>query len=179
MQVNLAELSWEDVKKCIYPADGSLPDTYVLETTRDEWRRWADFVNSNYPVKYFPGDGHEGVEVEINMPAVFKYWDSNDKDDSVPHASIQVGGVRVNCFFLSEDIIDGDIDPRDVRSSIDHDHLMRYLTSISLLLGKRIVLLSEGTQFSTGTPTGFDPEPLLTIDGELVSAHIWWPRLKA
>ena len=175
-QIDLRELSWEEIRRYIYALDGSLPDTYVLETMRSDWQRWANFVNTHYTVKYH--DENQQEQPQLNISAVFDYWDGDHEGD-MPRAYICVGEVQVNCFFLSDDIIDGDIDPREFTSIDAHNHLMQYLSSISRLLGKRIVVLSEGTRFNDAKPTGFDPEPLLSIDGEQIMVHVYWTRPEA
>lgn len=169
MQVSVAQLSWADVKRYIYTSDGSLPDTYVLDTTRDDWRKWVDFVNATYKVMF--RDAHEQEHECIDFTAVLKCWDHNEAD-GWPFASISVGEVQVNCFFLAEDIIDGDIDPRQFKQPEDHLQLMNYLMSLSTMLGKKVVMLSEGTRL--GEHNSFDPEPLLIIEEGDIWANTYW-----
>jgi hypothetical protein len=169
MYINIAELSWDELKQHVYASDGSLPDTYVLGTTEDDWCRWSDFVNATYRVLF--RDTAEGEHNTIDIAAVQAYW-KGDHQGNIPFASIFVGRVRVNCFFLSDECIDGDIDPRDIHSVEDHLQLLHYLTSLSHLLGKRVVMLCEGTRIESNHH--FYPEPLLLIDQDHVSTHAYW-----
>ena len=169
MQVSVTELRWTDVKSYIYTPDGSLPDTYVLNTTRDDWRKWVDFVNATYKVMF--RDAQEREHECIDFIAVLKCWDDNEAD-GWPFASISVGEVQVNCFFLAEDIIDGDIDPRQFKQPEDHLQLMNYLMSLSTMLGKKVVLLSEGTRL--GEHNSFDSEPLIIIEEGDIWANAYW-----
>ncbi|WP_141106485.1 hypothetical protein [Hymenobacter gelipurpurascens] len=169
MQVNVAELSWEEVKEHIYTLDGSLPDTYVLDVNCDDWYMWVDFINTNYKVvfRYTNEQEHE----KIDFAAVLECWNNVDAENW-PLARIFVGDIQIRCFFLAEDIIDGDIDPREFKKPDDHLQLIHYLTSISKLLGKQVVVLSEGTRIEDNNR--FNPEPLLTIQqGGIWTSEYW------
>ncbi|MBC6699204.1 hypothetical protein [Hymenobacter sp. BT190] len=169
MKVSVTELSWADVKRYIYASDSSLPDTYVLDTTRDDWRKWVDFVNATYKVMF--RDAHEQEHERIDFTAVLKCWNDNEAD-GWPFASISVGEVQINCFFLAEDIIDGDIDPKQFKQPEDHSQLMNYLTTLSTMFGKQVVMLSEGTRFEDNNR--FDPEPLIIIEKGNIWANAYW-----
>jgi hypothetical protein len=169
MQINVAELSWEDVKKYIYTPDGSLPDIWVLDTTREDWHKWVDFVNANYKVIF--RDAYEQEHDKIDLAAVLQCWDDN-QIDGWPFASIHVGETQVNCFFRIEDEIDGDIDPKQFNQPDDHLQLIQYLISISNLLRKQVVMVCEGTRF--GKNNQFDPEPILTVNQDTVHTNAYW-----
>ncbi|RZK32938.1 MAG: hypothetical protein EOO61_16305 [Hymenobacter sp.] len=169
MQLNIAELSWEEVKQYIYPSDGSLPDIYVLNTTYDDWRRWAAWVNATYPVRF--RDTNQQEHASIDTEAVLSYW-QGDRLGDMPFASIWVGNVQLNCFFLAEDSLDGDINPQDIQSIEDHQALLKYLANVSRLLGKEIVMLDEGTRSSTTAQ--FEPAPLLFVIQDQVHTNAYW-----
>jgi hypothetical protein len=169
MQINVAELSWEVIKKHIYPSNGSLPDIYVLGTSYEEWHRWAMLVNALYPVRF--RDTNQQEHVSIEMEVVRSYWRGDQLGD-MPFASILVGNVNINCFFLAEDSIDGDIDPRDIQSAEDHQFLLSYLLQVSHLLSKPVVMLDEGTR--TTVTNQFDPEPLLVGTQKQVYTNAYW-----
>lgn len=169
MQINVAELSWEEVKTHVYTLDGSLPDTYVLDVNRNDWYTWVDFINANYKVIF--RDVNEQEHEKIDFAAVVKWWGNVDVDNW-PLARIFVGDIQINCSFLAEDIIDGDIDPRQFKKPDDHLQLVHYLTSISKLLGKQVVMVCEGTRFSENNQ--FDPEPILTVEHDIVLTNAYW-----
>jgi hypothetical protein len=169
MHTNIADLSWAEIREHIYPLDGSLPDTYVLDTTTDDWRRWVDLVNDTYRVLFRDTAGKE--QDTIDSAVVLNYW-KGDRAGDMPFASVFVGNVRVNCFFLAEDSIDGDIDPRDINSLEDHLHLIRYLQRLCHLLAKPVVVLAEGTRLDASGR--FEPEPLLLITPEHAYTNAYW-----
>ncbi|MCB2407923.1 hypothetical protein [Hymenobacter lucidus] len=173
MPTNIADLSWEVLKKHVYRSDGSLPDVIVLDTNRDDWRRWVDFVQANYPVRFLYRGDEEPLEQEkIDLAAVFTYWD-NDLPGNAPFAYVTIGRIQFNCFFLSDDTIDCDIDPREIKEQDDHAQLLHFLTSVAALLGKKIVVVEEGAQFVAGSP--LNREPLFTVDqyGATVTVNAW------
>ncbi|TGD82493.1 hypothetical protein [Hymenobacter wooponensis] len=169
MQINVAELDWKDVKKYIYSPNGSLPDTYVLDTTRADWETWTNFVNATYRVIF--RDAYEQEHEKIDFAAVLQCWDKNETD-GWPFASVFVGNIQVNCFFLAEDAIDGDIDTKQFEQANDHLGLMEYLTSLSKLLKKRVVLVEEGTRLEANNH--FDPAPIIIVDHDIVVANAYW-----
>jgi hypothetical protein len=44
-------MEWVDLKKKIYYWDGSWRDIYILETTLEDNKKWADYVNDKYLVE--------------------------------------------------------------------------------------------------------------------------------
>jgi hypothetical protein len=169
MQLNVAELSWEEVKQYVYPSDGSLPDIYVLNTTYDHWRRWGAWVNATYRVRF--RDTNQQEHTRINTEAVLAYW-QGDRLGDMPFASIWVGNIQINCFFLAEDSLDGDLNPQDIQSVEDHQALLTYLSNVSHLLGKEIVMLDEGTRISFLDQ--FEPAPLLAVTQDHVYTNAYW-----
>lgn len=169
MQLNIAELSWKEVKQYIYPSDGSFPDIYVLNTSYDDWHKWGAWVNTTYPVRF--RDTNQQEHARIDMEAVLAYWQS-DRLGDMPFASIWVGGVQINCFFLAEDRLDGDINPQDIQSVEDHHALLKYLLNVSRLLAKQIVILDEGTKISANDH--FEPAPLLVVTQDHVYTNAYW-----
>lgn len=48
-------MNWAKLKDKVYYCDGSLRDIYVLQTNIEDNRKWTDFVNENYAIKWFNG----------------------------------------------------------------------------------------------------------------------------
>lgn len=169
MRVNVATLCWEDLKKHLYTTGGSLPDIFVLDASRADWKRWTDLVNGKYRVLFRDENEHE--HEKIDYTALAKYWDSNYKGE-LPFASVFVGNIRINCFFNCDDVINNDIDPREITSLEDHLLLMEYLTGIAKLLSKQVVLVEEGTRLSAANE--WEEEPMLIVDQDQVHIHAYW-----
>jgi hypothetical protein len=150
-------MNWKKLKSRIYHEDGSLRDIYIRDVTPDDWRHWADYVNSNYPIDFLIGGTYIGNK--ISFDSIADYW--KDSDQEYPSASIHLGNIIVNTFFSNENEIENDITPREIRSLEDHQRLLEYLKSISILLNRPVELTEENYR---------DPkEILIVVDGERVT----------
>ena len=121
---------WEKIKTDIYYSDGSLRDIYVLDSTIEDWKKWIDFINENYQVKfeYFDNQGNKKIESKINFYEVSKYW--NNYENSIS-AEFLVGEVLLKCYFFSIDEIENDFFPEEVKTIEQHNLIIEYLKSIS------------------------------------------------
>ena len=117
---------WEKIKTDIYYSDGSLRDIYVLDSTIEDWKKWIDFINENYQVKfkYFDNQGNKKIESKINFYEVSKYW--NNYENSIS-AEFLVGEVLLKCYFFSIDEIENDFFPEEVKSLEQHYLILDYL----------------------------------------------------
>jgi hypothetical protein len=133
---------WEKIKTDIYYSDGSLRDIYVLDSTIEDWKKWIDFINENYQVKfkYFDNQGNKKIESKINFDEVSKYW--NNYENSIS-AEFLVGEVLLKCYFFSIDEIENDFFPEEVKTIEQHNLIIEYLKSISKILNKEVILTPE------------------------------------
>lgn len=133
---------WEKIKTDIYYSDGSLRDIYVLDSTIEDWKKWIDFINENYQVKfeYFDNQGNKKIESKINFYEVSKYW--NNYENSIS-AEFLVGEVLLKCYFFSIDEIENDFFPEEVKTIEQHNLIIEYLKSISKILNKEVILTAE------------------------------------
>ena len=147
---------WEKIKTDIYYSDGSLRDIYVLDSTIEDWKKWIDFINENYQVKfkYFDNQGNKKIESKINFDEVSKYW--NNYENSIS-AEFLVGEVLLKCYFFSIDEIENDFFPEEVKTIEQHNLIIEYLKSISKILNKEVILTPEN--YSEGF------KKLITING--------------
>jgi hypothetical protein len=131
---------WYKIKEEVYYWDGSWRDIYVLETVQEDWSNWIDLVNQNYSVQFYNGQSGQ-TEVAIDKKAVFEY---QDKKSVLAHsAAIKLASIAVNCRFFFQDVIENDLDPRDIKTVEEHQELMDYLKAMSKKLGKPVVLTAE------------------------------------
>lgn len=123
----------------IWDFDGGFRDIYVLTTTIQDWQRFLTFATS-YPHSY-------AVDGEIAaMPDVAEIFRANDHAHLL---SIKVGDVVLNCHFFEEDRIEVDIDPREVRGSIEHDGVLVFVAGLARSVAKSVILTPEN---ETGNP---------------------------
>ena len=156
-------MNWEYLKDNIYFSDGSLRDIYVLNTSRIDWENFIDFVNKNYKIEfnYFEKNGEFFSSKKIISEKVFERWDGIN--DLVVDATLNISGILIKCYFFSEDEIENDITPLEVKTLEHHHQLMDYLSSVSKILDKEVILTIENYSSSA--------EKLVTINNDQILVH--------
>jgi hypothetical protein len=136
------KMTWQQLQNGIYYVDGSLRDIYVRQTIKDDWLVWADFVNQNYQISFYTC-GEDIKQDKINIYKVFEHWDCINKNLST--ATIFIDNIKINVHFFSEQEIENDIAPTEVRSLNDHVKLVDYMVKVSGALNKKVVLSPENS----------------------------------
>ncbi|GAB2775449.1 hypothetical protein [Salinimicrobium soli] len=134
--------NWKSLKEDIYFEDGSLRDIYISKTDRTDWESWCKLVNKNYDVEFYDGLSRKKT-TRINIDTVFEFWDDREKFPDTNNATINLGNVKVKCYFFTEKEIENDIEPREVKTENDHLNVIGYLKEIAETLNKDVVLTSE------------------------------------
>ncbi|HEX2536270.1 MAG TPA: hypothetical protein VHK69_21160 [Chitinophagaceae bacterium] len=150
-------MTWKELKKKVYRQDGSLRDILVRGVTTGDWRRWVDFVNRHYRTEFAVGDSFRAEKIDFE--AVLQYWRSDDGE--CPTARIYLDDIAVHIIFAGEEVLEQDICPAEIRSYADHQKLVGYLTAVSKLLDRAVLLTEE----NMSAPR----ETLLIVAGETVS----------
>lgn len=133
-------MNWTDLKDKIYYWDGSLRDIYVLKTNRTDWKIWVDYVNKNYRIDWFNGKT-EKDENQIEFSVIEEFW-SGDHDLFLP-ARVFIDKIQINAHFFDETEMENDIDPREFNTIEDHNKLIKYMSALSTLLDKEVILTPE------------------------------------
>ena len=137
-------MNWDELRNGMYHIDGSWRDIYVLNTTKEDWHRWIEYVNTNYEVSWYADDYNSGIAVDtIDSQFINCRWDSKHCATTV---SVLLGKVQINCHFFTESQIENDIDPREIKSLDDHKRVMEYMKSVYNLLGKEVILTEENSE---------------------------------
>ena len=135
-------MNWQQLKDKIYYLDGSLRDIYVPVTTRHDWIIWANYVNSKYKTSFYTYET-EITEEKINIHQVFEIWDG--RQDNSSEASIFIDNILIKCYFFADLEIENDITPIEINSNDDHRKLIEYMSGISNVLNKRVILTPENS----------------------------------
>ena len=136
-------MNWTELKKEIYYWDGSWRDIYVLQTGIEDNKKWTDYVNEKYRIEWFNGLT-QAEETIINFDVIKEYWNGNH--DLCSTAKIFIDKIQINNHFFSETEIENDIDPREINSIQDHERVVKYMTDLSCLLDKPVILTPENDQ---------------------------------
>ncbi len=136
-------MNWQALKDNIYYLDGSLRDIYILNTTKEDWKIWTDFVNRNYKTSFHNYET-ETTKDNIDFSTMLDYW--NGERDSSGMATVYVDNIIVNAYFFDHQEIENDITPKEFNSIDDHERLIKYMTGVSKALNKRVVLTPENSK---------------------------------
>ena len=134
-------MNWQQLRNNIYYLDGSLRDIYVHGTTKDDWVKWADFVNQNYKVSFNPV-GTNAVENKINVNKAFENCFNSEEDDC-SIATVFIDDILIQIYFFVSEEIENDITPVEINSVDDHNKLIKYMIGVSKTLNKKVILTPE------------------------------------
>ena len=133
-------MNWSELKNKLYHWDGSWRDIYILDTTEADWAKWIDYVNGNYRIEWFNGKTNKD-ENKIDFTVISEYWKGNL--DLCSTAKVFVDKIQINAHFFDDNKFENDIDPREFNTIDDHDKLTKYITDLSNLLNKEVILTPE------------------------------------
>ena len=133
-------MNWTKLKEKIYYWDGSWRDLYILQTNLDDNLKWTNYVNENYRIEWFNGLTQTD-EQKIDYEVIKEFWNGNR--DLCSTAKVFIDKIQINNHFFDIEEIENDIDPREINSIEDHEIVLKYMTDLSLLLDKPIILTPE------------------------------------
>ena len=133
-------MEWQDLKKNVYYLDGSLRDIYINNVTNIDWQVWTDFVNKNYKTSFHVYEKSITTD-KIDFSVVLDYWKGNK--DSSCMATVFVDDIIIKAYFFDSEQIENDLTPTEINSIDDHDKLLNYLTKLSKVLNKQVILTPE------------------------------------
>ncbi|GET25995.1 hypothetical protein [Prolixibacter sp. NT017] len=124
--------NWNDIQ-WIFEADGSLRDIYVQDISLQEWEKLIDHLNDNFNLTYSDND-------KIDKKYVLRYLQDTSGEMESKSLTINLGQIKVNCYFFISEQIEFDIDPKDVNSLNDFEKIEKFMTSISEALQEQVTL---------------------------------------
>lgn len=136
-------MNWIELKQKIYYCDGSLRDIYALQTSVDDNKKWTEYVNKNYPLKWY-NNLKQTEEDKIDFNIIKLFWEGNLNLCST--VKVLINKVQINNHFFAPNEVENDVDPREVNSLDDHKNIINYMTDLSNLLNKPVILTPENEQ---------------------------------
>ncbi|GAA0338166.1 hypothetical protein GCM10008967_30560 [Bacillus carboniphilus] len=128
-----------EVLENVFFIDGSLRDIYVLDADKDDWQKFYDWVLANPWEILFYKDGQIAEYKEKVVTNIFK-----DKENGTIHLmSIKLNSVLINCHFFSEEELELDIDPKDVKDIRAASTVFDFMRELSINLDKESILTGE------------------------------------
>jgi hypothetical protein len=138
-----AKMNWTKLRDKIYYLDGSFRDIYILRTNRMDNQVWVNYVNENYRVDWYNGKTDK-EENKVNFFVIEEFWNGNL--DFCSTAKVFIDNIQINNHFFGSDEIENDIDPREFNSIEDHNKLIKYMSDLSSILDKEVILTPENEQ---------------------------------
>ena len=133
-------MKWETLKEKIYYWDGAWLDIYVLNASREDWKKWTEYVNDKFQLSFYHGE-NRSEEGKISFQAISDLWEG--KTEFTNDATIKLDTMSIKCNFFDDTEIENFFDPGDLESIEDHNTLMTYMTDISKLIGKPVIMTPE------------------------------------
>ena len=118
-----------------FGADGSLRDLYIKGTDLAAWQRFVDHLVRTYDTEFVREPR------ETTPPPVAEIFAT--RQDHSPTLRVDVHGLRINTHFFTEDEIELDLDPAEIRSQNDLVHLLAFMRELGELLDREVVLTPE------------------------------------
>ncbi|MEU7649944.1 hypothetical protein [Streptomyces huasconensis] len=148
----MADLLWDDVR-CFFDPDlmGSLPDLRVPDCSVEDWQAVLDLVGARgWKRQYSEG------ETVLPVPRAESVL-SRPADAECPNLRVWPAAEVLAIFrFLDDEVIDFDVDLRELQGQERLDVFCGFLREIGRCLGKPVLMDTEGDY---GHPVlGFDVE---------------------
>ena len=133
-------MKWETLKEKIYYWDGAWLDIYVLNASREDWKKWIEYVNNKFELSFYHGE-NRSEEKQISFEAVSDLWDG--KTEFTNDATIKLDKMSIKCNFFDDAEIENFFDPGEVESIEDHNKLINYMIEMSRIIGKTVIMTPE------------------------------------
>jgi hypothetical protein len=131
-----ARVEWATVAEEFEP-DGSHRDLYVHQTTGDDWQRVLEHLKARYSPLRFTIDS-EDAPLPSTVADIFAIHER-----AAPSLDFSVDGVVVACHFFTEDEIEFDIAPRDVRGPAQLAAIHTFMAELGHLTSRVVSLTPE------------------------------------
>ncbi|MFF8940826.1 hypothetical protein ACF1A5_00850 [Streptomyces sp. NPDC014864] len=136
----MPDLLWDEVRSFFDPdLMGTLPDAWVDDASVEDWQAVLDLVEvSGWRYEYCEG------ETVIPLPSAEQAL-SRPADAECPSLRVwPVPAVLAIFRFLSDDVIDFDVDLRELQGQKRLDILCGFFATIGRRLGKPVLMSAEG-----------------------------------
>lgn len=133
--------NWSLIKEKIYNTiDGNIRNICVYNTNLVDWEIIISFLNGQYNIVFKNSQNNEQYN-RINLEIVRDIL--NKKIDNSYIAEINMNNLYIRLYFNIIDMLEMDIDIKDIRNYSDHQSFVDFLTKISIVLNKSVFLESE------------------------------------
>jgi len=129
-------MDWLRIAPAFKP-DGFLRDIYIFDTSLMDWERVWEILLADPHRLSFSVDG-EITAPPADAAEVFRLGQAHSVC-----ASLALGKQRLNCHFFTEEEVEFDLDPRDVRGPSEAERLEQFLAELGRTTAKEVRLTPE------------------------------------
>lgn len=129
--------NWAAYKAEFVP-DGSLRDICVFQTDMEDWHTAAGVITAQgYDLKFL--QKLTGRRFPEDLHSLFP----SSADEELTLLTIDISGVLLNCHFFTNEQIEFDLDPAEVKSADQLARLFELMHAIAGALGKDVLMTPE------------------------------------
>lgn len=136
-------MKWEQVAKDFESCDGALCDIYVQNTTVDDWQAVMDSLERSKLDIELQIDGQV-----VELPQDISELLFRHPDASCPCMYVQIGSTTLNCHFFTDEEIEFDLNPRDMRPEL-LSSILDFLKMLGRATSKPVILTDENSPEAT------------------------------
>jgi hypothetical protein len=141
-------MDWHQIKQD-FERDGALRDIYVLETDLTDWQRVVEYLRQT----------HQPLEFQVNreprpLPGQVRQIFNLRPEGGAAKLALRVGGVLLHCHFFSDEEIEFDFWPEDVKAQAELDALLAFMVDLHRVTQKAVLL----------TPENYKESPIFRVD---------------
>lgn len=132
-------IDWHSVQQEFKP-DGALRDVYVAPASLFLWNKFIEWIaRAGYRSEFWHGESKKALPREFNEIKSFQLTDPTTLKIFLS------AGVQINCHFFTEEEIELDVDPREIRDRESFDSLLGFLRAMANALEKNVRVTYENT----------------------------------
>ena len=138
-QAHTKPMEWQSLVRDFESCDGALCDIYVQDTTIDDWQAVIDSLRqSKFRIELKIDD--QVVETPTDVSKLL----FRDPSASCPCMYVHLGSTTLNCHFFTDEEIEFDLDPRDMRPELLPD-VLNFLKLLGRATSKPVLLTVENS----------------------------------
>jgi hypothetical protein len=134
MARNQLPLTWEQTKRG-FEWDGSLRDITINNCNISDWKRIVSLLEKFEHYSVHPNIGNNNIIDKLDY--IFS-------GDLFYYITAKCNNINLKCDIVSPDVVEFDLDPREIRSEQDFHDLIKFMRSLALATNKSVILTEEG-----------------------------------
>ncbi len=133
------DYNWKQIKRLFKP-DGSLRDIYIQNITIYDWKLLVNFLERDFERLF---DKKHEINIKNISEDYVEYHFANSEDIDHQFISIKIDDILINCHLYDETEIEFDIDPKEIKSNVEFDLILKFMNLMRLKFQRSVKLTDE------------------------------------